>query len=268
MHSRDRSLLAILLTALVALVLAVVVVGQAPASSRAAVTIAGPATATPKGKVTVQVRVAKGIRGKVVVQARRGARWVDLAKRRLPSDGQLSIGIAAPASGGGFQLRAKVGSRTSKPLTITVKPKAKPTPSESPLPELPAPTTPSDEDARCKAQFGYGKRVLESEHKVRPLGWPQTQPWAVLCRLVKVSENEEYGCYATDPGTKIYDVLWYYDHAIVEPGVADYAPVPGELILTGVVGDSSFWIEQDAFDQFKIVWARDGEYEEDASLAC
>jgi len=266
MHSRDRSLLAVLVAALVALGSTLVVVAQAPASSRAAVTIIAPATAAPKGKITVQVRVARGIRGKAVVQTRRGGRWVDLASRRVPSAGLVSIGIAAPGAAGGFQLRAKVGSRTSKPLTVRVKPKPKP--SESPLPSPPGPTTPSDEDPRCLAQFGNAKRVLEIEHKVRPLGFPQTQPWAVLCKLVQVSADEEYGCYATDPGTKIFDVNWYYDHAIVEPGVADYAPTAEGEILTGVVGDASFYVEQVKFDQYYVVWARDGRYDDDATIAC
>lgn len=270
MLSRDRSLLLALLAALAALVAGLVVTVQAPpASSGAAVSLVAPATATPQGKITVKVRVAKGIRGTVVIQARRGSRWVKVASRRLPNDGWVSIGIGAPASAGGLQLRAKVGKRTSKPVRVTVKAAPKPTPSESPLPEIPGPTTPSDEDPRCQAQFGSPKRVLESEHRIRPLGFPQTQPWAVLCRLVKVSETQEYGCYATDPGTKIFDVFWYYDHAIVAPGAADYSPIAGgKEILHGVVGDASFYIQQDVFDQFYIVWARGGEYDDEAVIAC
>lgn len=271
MTSRDRSLVIALLAALAALVAGMVVIAQAPASSRAAVTITGPTTVAPGGKVTVQVRVSKGIRGKAVVQTRRGARWVTVASRRVPTSGRISIPVAAPTSAGGLQLRAKVGTRTSKPLKITVriKPKPSPSPSETPLPDPPGGPAPTDEDPRCQAQFGNPKRVLEKEHRIRPLGWPQTQPWAVLCRLVKVSDVEEYGCYATDPGTKMFDVFWYYDHAIVAPGVADYLPIGGgQEILTGVVGDSSFYMQQEKFDQFYIVWARDGDYDDEADIVC
>src|SRR5690606_38550873 len=41
----------------------------------------------------------------------------------------------------------------------------------------------ADIDPRCEAGYGDPRRVLESEHEVRPLGWPQTPPFAVLCVL-------------------------------------------------------------------------------------
>lgn len=119
----------------------------------------------------------------------------------------------------------------------------------------------ADIDPRCEAGYGDPRRVLESEHEVRPLGWPQTPPFAVLCVLEPLSFYEEAGYYATDPGTKFDDVLWYYEHAF-ESGQHGYAPVPGaDKVLTGVIGGVSYYIEQHGFDRYRIHWAWDGEYD-------
>jgi hypothetical protein len=170
-----------------------------------------------------------------------------------------------------MSLRAKVGPRVSPTLTTSVRRRSQPSPkpTESPLPELPTPGQPSDDDPRCQAQFGTGKPVPEQEHRVRPISWPRTPASAVLCRLVHLSINQEYGCYATDPGTKLYDILWYYDHAVTAAGgVAGWVNIDGQDFLTGVQGTASFYIGQDEFDQFYIVWATDGEYDDYATIAC
>ena len=225
--------------------------------------LSGPATVAPRASMTIRVRVKRGVRGKVALQVQRGARWVLLRTDRLPADGRIGFEVRAPGSAGAMRLRARVGKLTSRKLTVTVQPK----PTGSGTPD-PSPTADPDYDARCKAQFGSGTRVLEKEHRIRPTGWPATPTQAVLCRLVRVSDTEEYGCYATDPGTKIFDIFWYYDHAITA-GEADNAPIgDGKEILTGVVGDASFYIQQDVFDQYYIVWARDGEYDDTATITC
>jgi hypothetical protein len=120
---------------------------------------------------------------------------------------------------------------------------------------------PNDGDPRCEVGYGDPHITLERDHKVRPLGWPQTPPFAVLCILEPVSFYEEVGYYATDPGTKFFDVLWYYEHAFTV-GEHGYAPVPGaDKVLTGVFGDVSYYIEQQGFDRYRIYWAWDGEYD-------
>ena len=61
------------------------------------------------------------------------------------------------------------------------------------------------------------------------------------------------------------------DHAISRQtrGVSGYAPIgSGQQILTGVLGDASFYIEQPAFDRYVIVWATDGEYDDEADTSC
>ena len=47
------------------------------------------------------------------------------------------------------------------------------------------------------------------------------------------------------------------------------APVgDGKEILTGELGDASFYLEQDVRDQYSTVSARDGEYDDDAPIDC
>lgn len=277
MTTRSRAVPVVLAGALAALlVLAVLTADRGlsrPAGARAAgaVVLSGPSTVEPGARLTLRVRVAaKAARGKVALQVRRGTAWRTWRTRALPEDGRLTWSLGAPGGAGTLRLRARVGPRTSRVLTVSVRraTSPSPSPSESPLPEPPPAPAPSDHDPRCAAQFGDGRRVLEQEHRIRPTGFPRTPPMAVLCRLVRVSDTEEYGCYATDPGTKIFDVFWYYDHAIADDA-AGYAPLgDGREILTGVVGDASFYIQQDVFDQYYVVWARDGEYHDTAAIVC
>ena len=127
----------------------------------------------------------------------------------------------------------------------------------------PVASPPNDYDPRCDAGYGVPTAVPERQHKVRPSGWPVTPPFASLCRLEPVSFYEEIGSYATDPGTKFDDVLWYYEHAF-SGGVHGYANVPGaDKVLTGVFNGVSYVLEQDGFDRYRIHWAWDGEYDSD-----
>lgn len=179
--------------------------------------------------------------------------------------GLLVLGLLVLGGGGGGGGTPQAGGAPGRAGTSDGPlPSGSPSASETPLRERPVPSPDdSDTDPRCAAQYGDPHRVLEKEHRVRPVGFPRTPPTAVLCRLEHVSADEEVGYYATDPGTKIFDVFWYYDHAITA-GVADYAPLGGgQQILTGVVGDASFYIEQDVFDRYYVVWARDGNYDDD-----
>jgi len=141
---------------------------------------------------------------------------------------------------------------------------AVPTPTPTPTLTPDAPDVagdPDDGDPRCAAGYGDRHRTLESDHAIRPTGWPQTPPFAVLCILEPVSFYEEIGYYATDPGTRFDDVLWYYEHAFTT-GVHGYAPVPGaDKVLTGVFNGSSYYLEQHGFDRYRIHWAWDGEYD-------
>lgn len=150
-----------------------------------------------------------------------------------------------------FTLAACSSSRVPLPPTGT------PTPSPD---SKSAPSAEWDGDPRCEAGYGDPHRTLEKEHAVRPDGWPQTPPFAVLCILEPISSVEEVGYYATDPGTKFDDVLWYYEHAFLG-GVHGYLPTPGsEKIYTGVIGGVSYFLEQHGFDRYTITWAIDGEY--------
>ena len=262
MQHRNRLVVtAVVAAATVFLAALTVVVDTATRADAAApVALTGPSSAHSGSKVTVKVRVKKGVRGKVALQARRGSRWVTLRSRR-PQDGRASFTVPVPVSGGGggaFRLRAKVGPRTSKVLTIKVRPRVSPDPSD--------PTEGSEFDARCKAQYGSGTRVLEKEHKVRPLGWPHTPKYAVLCRLVHVSADEEYGCYATDGDIVHSRIFFDYEHAL--PGSARAPIAGGNEVLTGVFGDSSFYLQQDRPLKYYVVWARDGNYEDLATIAC
>lgn len=122
-----------------------------------------------------------------------------------------------------------------------------------------------DGDPRCEAGYGDPHRTLEMEHRVRPLGWPATPDFAVLCILEPVSDVEEIGYYATDPGTKHDDVLWYYEHAFAS-GTHGYLPTQdSEKILTGVLGGASYFLEFNGFDRYMITWATDGDYADDGS---
>lgn len=61
-------------------------------------------------------------------------------------------------------------------------------------------------------------------------------------RIIRVSAAEEAGCSA---------------------------PIgSGQQILTGVLGDASFYIEQPAFDRYVIGWATDGGYDGSAEIGC
>lgn len=176
----------------------------------------------------------------------------------------VTVGLLTVGGGGGGGAPGAGGAPGGSGSSGHSQPSASPSASETPLRELPSTVADdADTDPRCQAQYGDEHRVLEREHKVRPDGFPRTPPTAVLCRLAHVSADEEVGYYATDPGTKIFDIFWYHDHEI-SAGVADYAPIGGgQQILTGVVGDASFYVEQDAFDRYYIVWARDGNYDDD-----
>ncbi|GAA3520688.1 hypothetical protein [Nocardioides daeguensis] len=226
-------------------------------AARPALVLKAPGSVTAGTSVEVRVR-ARGLRGKVALQVRRGQRWRTLLVRPL-NDGGAGFLVPAGATGGSLRLRAKSGRHVSATRTVAVRPRTNPT-NEQPVPNQ------DEVDRRCVAQYGSTYPVPEREHRVRPTGWPRTPPQAVLCRILRISDDEEVGCYATEPGTKMFDIFWYYDHAIE---VADYAPIGnGQEILTGVLGDASFYIQQDVFDQYYIVWARDGAYEDDAVIAC
>lgn len=186
----------------------------------------------------------------------------------------LTLGVL----GGGAYLAGAASSgdttssgpaRDEAPTTATTASSASTSPTV--LPDPRGGPAENDVDPRCDAQYGDPHRALEKGLRIRPLGWPRTPPEAVLCRIVRVSATEEVGCYATDPGTKIYDIHWYYDHAISRQtrGVSGYATIgSGQQILTGVLGDASFYIEQPAFNRYIIVWARDGEYDDEADVSC
>lgn len=130
---------------------------------------------------------------------------------------------------------------------------------------LPGESPEWDGDPRCEAGYGDPHRTLEIEHRVRPLGWPVTPDFAVLCILEPVSDVEEIGYYATDPGTKFDDVLWYYEHAFAS-GTHGYLPTSdSEKILTGVLGTASYFLESHGFDRYTITWATDGDYADGGS---
>lgn len=199
----------------------------------------------------------------------RGSRLLVLALWAVLTLGVLGGGAYLAGAAGSGENATSGPARDQAPATAT----AEPSPSTSPtVLSDPRDGPPEDDlDPRCKAQYGDPHRALEKGLRVRPLGWPRTPPEAVLCRILRISPVEEVGCYATDPGTKIYDIHWYYDHAISRQtrGVSGYAPIgSGQQILTGVLGDASFYIEQPAFDRYVIVWATDGEYDDEADTSC
>lgn len=164
-------------------------------------------------------------------------------RRRALAAGLLTLLLAGCASPAG-------GPIPTPDPTSTVTPDPTPVADE-----------PDDYDPRCDAAYGVPTAAPERLLQVRPLGWPPTPPWASLCLIESPSEAEEIGHFATDPGTKFDDVLWYYEHAF-EAGAHGYANVPGEKILTGTLGYASYYLQQgEGFDRYFIYWAYDGEYD-------
>jgi hypothetical protein len=157
----------------------------------------------------------------------------------------LAVATALIVVGLGAACRPTQGSVTVPSATTT------------PLPDL--------VDSRCADTFDLPSNVVESRHRVRPAQWPRTPPFAVLCRLDAVSADEEVGYYATTTGTTFEAVTAYYKEAFTS-GRHGYAPVEGGTILTGVIGDASYYVERLGPDAYAIVWAIDGNYRDDYVL--
>ena len=117
-------------------------------------------------------------------------------------------------------------------------------------------------DTRCADAFGVPSSVPESQHRARPQLWPATPPFAVLCRLDPVSVDEEVGYYATSPGASFDEVTAYYEGAFTD-GQHGHAPTEGGTILTGVIGDASYYVERLSLGAYVIVWAIDGNYSDE-----
>lgn len=145
------------------------------------------------------------------------------------------------------------------------RPAATPAPTSTVTPDpTPVADEPDDDDPRCDAAYGVPTAAPERLLQVRPEGWPPTPPWASLCLIESPSGLEEIGHFATDPGTKYDDVLWYYEHAFTA-GHHAYVPVPGaDKVFAGVLGDVSYYIQRgDGVDRFVVHWAWDGYYDYD-----
>lgn len=132
----------------------------------------------------------------------------------------------------------------------------------SPTPDT-AQTAPGEQiDPRCLALYPADAALVhEGEIGVRPLGWPAPPEFAVLCRIERISPVEARGYYAMTDYTSFDKVMWYYEHAFTA-GEHGRAPTADGEVLTGVLGDASYYIESGGKNRFHIDWALDGDYAE------
>ena len=138
-----------------------------------------------------------------------------------------------------------------------------PAPTPSATPDTAQTDPPEQSDPRCLASSpDDAVLIYEGVIEVRPDGWPLPPDFAVLCWVQIESPVEQIGYYAMTHFTSFDKVLWYYEHAFQggQHGRADTAD--GE-ILTGVLGDASYFIQSDGTNRYLIDWAIDGEYDYD-----
>ncbi len=110
----------------------------------------------------------------------------------------------------------------------------------------------------------YGARagiVHEGDIRMRPDGWPAPADFGVLCLVETISEAEQVGHYATSYYTPYDWVLDYYERALTGGAHGRGDSTDGEL-LTGVLGDASFYIVETGTSRYAIHWAIDGDYQD------
>lgn len=142
---------------------------------------------------------------------------------------------------------------------------ALPMPAPSATPSVTPDTTQGDPaaqlDPRCVEEYGAKAGfVFEGDIRFRPDGWPIAADFAVLCWIETVSTTEQVGHYATSYYTPYDRVLRHYEGALSGGAHARVDSTDGEL-LTGVLGDASFYIASTGTSRYAIHWAIDGEYQ-------
>lgn len=119
---------------------------------------------------------------------------------------------------------------------------------------------PPEIDPRCVEEYGAKAGfVYEGDIRMRPDGWPTPAEFAVLCWIETISTTEQAGHYATSYYTPYYTVLRFYEGALTA-GVHGRADSTDGELLTGVLGDASFYIVETGTSRYAIHWAIDGEY--------
>jgi hypothetical protein len=137
-----------------------------------------------------------------------------------------------------------------------------PVPSDTPtaLPDVPGGDAEPQVDPRCVEQYGAkAGLVYEGDIRMRPDGWPTPAEFAVLCWIETISTTEQAGHYATSYYTPYDTVLRFYEGALTAGAHGRADSTDGEL-LTGVLGDASFYIVETGTSRYAIHWAIDGEY--------
>lgn len=136
-----------------------------------------------------------------------------------------------------------------------------PTATPSATPDTAQGEPPPEVDPRCVKEYGAKAGfVYEGDIRMRPDGWPTPAEFAVLCWIETVSTTEQVGHYATSYYTPYGTVLRFYEGALTA-GVHGRADSTDGELLTGVLGDASFYIVETGTSRYAIHWAIDGEYQ-------
>ncbi len=137
-----------------------------------------------------------------------------------------------------------------------------PTPTPSATSDTALREAPPEVDPRCVKEYGARAGfVYEGDIRTRPDGFPTVADFAVLCFIETLSPSEQAGHYATTYYTPYDWVLDYYEKSITG-GAHGRADSTDGLLLTGVVGDASFYIVETGTSRYAIHWAIDGDYRE------
>jgi len=165
---------------------------------------------------------------------------------RIPALGASCVAAAVALSGCGDDRAMPVPAGTPTPTPDT------------------AQTEPPEQiDPRCLASYpDDAVLIYEGVIEVRPFGFPSAPDFAVLCWVQIESPVEQIGYYAMTNYTSFDKVLWYYEHAFPGGQHGRAATADGE-ILTGVFGESSYFINTDGTNRYYIDWAIDGQYDYD-----
>ncbi|MBN9140796.1 MAG: hypothetical protein J0H23_08215 [Micrococcales bacterium] len=133
----------------------------------------------------------------------------------------------------------------------------------SPTPDSAQTEGPEQIDPRCLEVYpDDAVLAYEGYIAVRPLSWPAPPEFAALCWFEVVSEVEAIAYYATTYYTPFTWVMRHYERAF-PAGQHGRAPTADGDILTGVLGDASYYIQSTGTSSYLINWALDGQYDYD-----
>lgn len=129
-------------------------------------------------------------------------------------------------------------------------------------PDAPQADEPPEQiDPRCLEVYpDDAVLAYEGYIEVRPLSWPAPPTSAVLCWFEVVSDVEAIAYYATSYYTPFTWIMRHYERAF-PAGQHGRMPTDEGDILTGVLGDASYYIQSTGTSSYFINWAIDGQYD-------